>query len=145
MSTPALLIVSAEVRYWEDAEVNGVEDTDGMLIPHRVGELWKPVIDLETGKVIDWPADTVARIHYKVCDAGEYWLADSSANLLRKYGGNYVPDRLLCVGDRGYGDYIILNIGADGLIIGWRKPEIDLNDWPELTEASERAEGGGHV
>ena len=35
--------VSAAVRYWEDATVNGTEDTDGALIPMREGHKWAPV------------------------------------------------------------------------------------------------------
>lgn len=30
--------VSAQVRYWEDASVNGVFDDDGTLIPLRTGD-----------------------------------------------------------------------------------------------------------
>ena len=124
-----MLHVEAGVRYWEDATVNGKEDTKGELIPFRQGDLWKPVIELATGRVIDWPAGTRASIHYKVCDEGEYWLADKSGNRLLRWQGDYVPDRLLCVGDRGYGDYIILEIREDGFIEGWRKPDLTTSDW----------------
>ena len=68
--------ITAEVRYWEDATVNGVEDTDGALIPLRFGDCWMPIIELDTGRVRDWPEGTTADIHYKVCDAGEYELLD---------------------------------------------------------------------
>ena len=45
------LLVEAGVRYWEDATVNGVEDENGDLIPCRFNgsDLWKPIIDIETG------------------------------------------------------------------------------------------------
>ena len=129
----ALLIVEAGVRYWEDATVNGSEDTEGTLIPFRVGDLWKPVIELATGQILDWPQGTTADIHYKVCDAGEYFLADEQGNRLCKCGGYYVPDSLLCIGDSGYGDYIILKVGADGKIEGWSKPDLSSEEWEELT------------
>ena len=77
----------------------------------------------------DWPQGTVAEIHYKVCDQGEYWLADSTGVKVAKRKGYYVPDDLLCVGDRGYGDYIIFNVGADGMIAGWTPPKIDPSEW----------------
>ena len=32
--------VSAEVRYWEDATINGTEDTDGTLTPLRKDACW---------------------------------------------------------------------------------------------------------
>ncbi|HDV6155981.1 TPA: hypothetical protein RJN95_006545, partial [Pseudomonas aeruginosa] len=52
--------VSAEVRYWEDAKINGKEDSDGSLVPFRRGDLWCPVICLEDGLVMNWPAGMIA-------------------------------------------------------------------------------------
>jgi hypothetical protein len=127
-----LLLVDAGVRYWEDATVNGTEDADGTLIPHRCGERWQITIELATGRIKYWPQGTKADVHYKVCDDGEYWLADEAGRRVAKWKGDYVPDRLLCVGDRGYGDYIIFKVGPDGVIDGWRKPEIDESDWLAL-------------
>lgn len=77
-----------------------------------------------------------ARIHYKVCDAGEYWLADSHGNKSHKWNGYYVPNRFLCHGDEGYGDYIIMNVGTDGRIEGYRKPIIDAEKWVSLPNAN---------
>lgn len=119
--------VRAGVRYWEDATVNGVEDTDGTLIPLRVGDLWQPVIEIETGRVRDWPEGTTADVHYKVCDAGAYELLDANGRIVALRDG-YVPD-FLAVNESGYGDYIILKIGSDGLIEGWEPPEIDPDSW----------------
>lgn len=121
--------VQAEVRYWEDAEVNGIEDAEGTLIPFRRGDLWCPVIRLSDGAIIAWPKDTTASIHYKVCDAGEYWLLDKEQNRIGKYQGDYVPDSFLCHGDECYGDYIIFDVGADGKIMGWREPSVNADRW----------------
>jgi hypothetical protein len=129
MTDKVFLFVSANVRYWEDATVSGFEDTDGTLIPFRVGDLWNPTIDLDEGFVVNWPIGTTASINYKVCDAGEYWLADSEGKKTHKWSGYYVPDRFLCHGDTGYGDYITLEIGSDGKILNYRKPAIDLSNW----------------
>lgn len=136
----SLLVVDAGVRYWEDATVNGVEDSEGTLIPHRNGERWQPAIDLATGEILDWPTGTTADVHYKVCDDGEYWLADETGKRLWKWGGCYVPDDLLCVGDRGYGDYIIFKVGADGKIAGWKRPTINAADWEPNTAVSHGAQ-----
>lgn len=116
------LKVSAGVRYWEDAKVNGVEDADGTLIPIRNGDAWEPVIDIASGLVLDWPAGTTADIHYKVCDAGIYQLLNYERQVVAEYAG-YVPD-CLSPQESGFGDYIILKIGPDGAIEGW-KPMID--------------------
>src|SRR5690606_16913740 len=112
----------------EDASVNGVEDTNGDLIPLRTGDNWEPVIDLETGQVRGWPSGTTADIHYKVCDQGEYWLLDASGAPVAKWRGCYVPDDLLCVRDRGYGDYIIPKIDEGGRIQGRPAPSPNPED-----------------
>jgi hypothetical protein len=112
----ASLILDARVRYWEDAKVNNVNDTEaGDLIPFKEGDSWKPVIELATGRIKDWPQSTTASIHYKVCDDEDYWLANSDGKKMAKWNGDYVPDRFLTGGeDSGYGDYIIFDVDAAG-------------------------------
>ena len=39
------LQVKAGARYWEDTIVDGVEDTEGSLIPCREGDYWCPLIE----------------------------------------------------------------------------------------------------
>lgn len=118
--------VCADVRYWEDASVNGVDDDSGTLIPFRKGDSWCPVIRLADGRVMDWPVGMAASIHYKVCDAGEYWLLDFELRRIAKWGGYYVPNDFLCHGDSGYGDYIIFKVGADGVIANWCSPAVEM-------------------
>lgn len=129
--TPAILHVSAGVRYWQDATVNGKEDEDGTLIPFKVGEFWCPQISLDEGRILNWPQGATAEIHYKVCDCGEYWLEELGGKKA-KWKGDYVPDDLLCHGDNGYGDYIILNVNPDGSIKDWEMPELDSEEWELL-------------
>lgn len=117
------------VRYWEDGEVNGVEDTDGELIPLRVGDTWCPIIDLATGVIEDWPDGTTADVHYKVCDDGRYFLLDPEKNVVREIEG-YVP-KIMWPGGPGYGDYVIMTIGPDGKIVNW---SVDLEDFEEDAE-----------
>ena len=121
-------LANAEVRYWEDAYVNGVEDGDGRLIPGRIGSIWVAKIEIATGKVCDWPKGTSADIHYKVCDAGEYWLLNEAGEKLAWRSG-YVPGAFLCHGDNGFGDYIILKIGPDGQIADYKRPDIVASEW----------------
>ena len=126
--------VEAEVRYWEDAIVNGQEDTDGTLIPFRFGPKWCPVIRLADGWIVNWPEGTTADVHFKVCDQGEYWLATEEGRVA-KWRDSYVPNRFLCHGDTGYGDYIIFKVGADGKIEGWKPPEIEADMWHPCSES----------
>jgi hypothetical protein len=116
------LKVDADVRYWEDATVNGVEDEDGALIPLRVGDAWCPTINIDEGTIENWPAGTTASIHYKVCDAGVYGLISEDGEMLVSKDG-YVPS-ILSPGGSGYGDYIIMNVDERGKIEGWK---VDLS------------------
>lgn len=119
------LHVDAGVRYWEDATVNEIEDEEGTLIPCKEGDAWKPIIDIDSGQVINWTQGTVADIHYKVCDDGRYYLKDEDGNTLMDKDG-YVPD-IMCPFGEGYGDYIIMHIDENGFIEDWNKSL--MNDW----------------
>ncbi len=114
-----LLKVSAGARYWENATVNGKEDTDGDLIPCRNGDYWEPVIDINTGTIINWNIGTTADIHYKVCDDGTYTLyAEDGTSIIEKSG--YVPE-IMCPEEEGYGDYIIMKVDGNGVIANWKQ------------------------
>jgi hypothetical protein len=114
------LVVEAEPRYWEDATVDGKDDELGTKIPCREGEAWCPVIDVDTGQIVNWTQGITASVHYKVCDAGVYELqtSDKPRKLIVRKDG-YVP-RCLSPGDNGYGDYIIMNIDENGIIENWK-------------------------
>lgn len=119
------LRAECDVRYWEDATVNGVvAPEDGEGVPCRKGDTWAPLIDLDTGHVVDWPAGTTLETHFKVCDAGRYTLLDAScAEVLTRDG--YVPG-VMCPEGGGYGDYVVMTIGPDGKIANF---DADLADF----------------
>ncbi len=122
------------VRYWEDATVNGEEDTDGSRIPLREGTAadndhlgggnWCPTIDIDTGIIENWPKGTTASVHYKCCDDGDYELLDAERNVVKAIKG-YVPS-IMCPEDCGYGDYVIMEIDGDGKIANW---QVDLQEF----------------
>ena len=114
------LIVKAEVRYWEDATVNDVEDVDGTLIPCKQNNLWCPIIDIDTGVITNWTQGVTAKIHYKVCDAGSYYLQDVEGNIVLSIEDNYVPN-IMCPEKNGYGDYIIMNVDENGKIQNFKQ------------------------
>ena len=130
------------VRYWVDcdySEDNGAtwcgdfDDTDEeserikSIIPCVVrkningGEdsYWELIIDLDEGKVINWPKGFCIETHFKVCDDGEYVFLDENMNELinitKQYDQYYVPD-FLSLEDDGYGDYVYIDIDGDGKI-----------------------------
>lgn len=112
------LSVKAEVRYWEDAQVNGVCDELGDLIPCRKGDLWCPEIDIDKGIVTNWEIGKKAYVHYKVCDCGTYRLKDENGNIILSIEKGYVPE-IMCPEENGYGDYIIMEIDENGQIQNW--------------------------
>lgn len=128
----AFLEVEAEVRYWEDAVVNGVVDSNGDLIPGRHGDLWRILIDLSPGRIESWPSGVEARIHYKVCDAGEYWLCDRDRRRIARWRGAYVPAAFLCHGRPPHSDYIMMEVTGEGTIPDYRRPGVDPDQWEPI-------------
>lgn len=114
------------VRYWEDATVDGVKDTHGSLVPCREGDNWCPIINLETGKIENWKPGVVADIHYKVCDEGRYTLLNEAKEEVRSIDG-YVLS-MLAPKSNGHGDYVIMDVNADGVIQSWHP---DLSEFEE--------------
>lgn len=132
--TARYIEIEADVRYWEDATVNGVqEDDDNPTIHGAEDGCWKVRIDLEDGSIVGWPEGVAASVHYKVCDAGEYWLQNEKGERIAKSKGYYVPDGL-CYGDNGFGDYIIFSIGGDGKIADYERPYFDDERWEPVEE-----------
>ena len=113
------LVVEAKARSWEDAEINGESDEEGELIPFKKGDLWCPIIDIDSGIIKDWPKGTIAKIHFKVCDCGSYFLKDEEGNTVLSIEGDYVP-KIMCPKENGYGDYIIMDIEENGQIQNWK-------------------------
>lgn len=121
------LKVTAHVRYWEDAEVNGAEeDDDNPTIPFNDKETWTPVIDVDSGCIVDWPQGVTASVHYKVCDEGVYTLLDADKNVIKEIS-SYVPD-CLSISDSGYGDYICIDIDENGHINNWYFTDDDVDE-----------------
>lgn len=117
--------VRAHVRYWEDSTINGEPDEEGTLTPCREGDLWCPIIDIDTGVITNWTKGIKADIHFKVCDRGSYFLKDSDGNIVLSREDNYVPNHLI---PGSYGDYIEMQIDENGKIANWRPSLDDFND-----------------
>jgi hypothetical protein len=114
------LVVKAKVRYWEDSEINGENDTEnGDNIPCKKGRVWSPEIDIETGMITNWKKGKTAEIHYKVCDCCGYELKDEKGNVVHQEEDGYVP-RTLSPKENGYGDYIMMDVDSDGKIDKWK-------------------------
>ncbi len=122
------LQVKAGVRYWEDSEINGSADTEnGENVPCKKGELWTPEIEINTGKIMNWKQGVKAEIHYKVCDCCGWELKDEKGEVVLSAEDGYVPSTL-SPKERGYGDYIIMDIDENGIIQNWK---FDSRDFQE--------------
>ena len=112
------LVAEMQVRYWEDGIVNGDrDDEDSPTMPFASGEMWRIIVDLETGKILHWPTGVTAETHFKVCDAGVYRLLKEDGTIVKEVEC-YVPTMLAPNGG-GFGDYVILKIDGTGQIDGW--------------------------
>jgi hypothetical protein len=112
------LHVEAGVRYWEDAHINGKEDAEGKLIPCREGDMWKPIIDIDSGQILNWIKGRKADIYFKVCDSGSYFIKDADGNTLLSIEDDYVPD-IMSPKDAGYGDYTVSGLAK------WLNPNLN--------------------
>jgi Pyruvate/2-oxoacid:ferredoxin oxidoreductase delta subunit len=118
-----IIAVNAEVRYWEDAKVDGIEDKEGDLIPCRNDEYWCPEIDIDSGIILNWEHGKNASLYYKVCDGCGFDIKDINGEIVYSREDGYVPS-ILCPKEAGYGDYIIMDVSSDGKIQEWNKYEI---------------------
>lgn len=125
--------IEADVRYLEDAVVDGIVDEDGSRIPGRNGDTWQVRIRLVDGRIEDWPDGLTARIHYKVCDQGEYWLSRDDGTRVAKWKGHYVPRDVL--GKRSGGDYIVMDVDGLGRIADYGGIQPDPERWDSAAKS----------
>jgi hypothetical protein len=83
--------------------------------PLLKGKTWKAQVDIDTGRIMGWPAGEEREMFVKVCDAGVYTLLDSDWNTVAVKDG-YVPHGVV---PGEYGDYVHLKINGEGVITNW--------------------------
>lgn len=109
-----LVRISAPVDYGEEDISND--------FPGREGDVWKADIEIDTGKILNWPAGRVEKMFLTVKDGGSYALVSVSGHQVALRDGNYVPHGVV---PGEYGDAIKLDIAADGTITNWpRRPDV---------------------
>lgn len=90
--------------------------------PLRAGNLWRATIDLETGKILEWPIDIAPgffEVNEKVVDTGSYDLleiVDGVEKVLASLS-DYVPNGVV---PGSFGDYVELEI-QDGHVTNMPK------------------------
>ncbi len=92
--------------------------------PLRKGNMWEATVDIDTGKIRDWPVGQTGDMYMKVCDNGTYALLGPDGKEIAKREGEYVPNDVV---PGEWGDYIDLHIDANGVITNWPKnPDVGV-------------------
>jgi hypothetical protein len=102
--------VIAPVRYDEEDMPNDA--------PFRKGDTWDVTIRLDddgAACIEGWPQGQTLDLHMKVVDCGTYIVMHKGKEV-GKREQDYVPD---CFPGTHYGDYLILDIYADGAVTNW--------------------------
>jgi hypothetical protein len=92
--------------------------------PLRINDTWSALVEIDTGRILDWPCVTGGVLQMKICDEGSYRLLDGDFVLITSIENDYVPNNLI---PGKYGDYIELNINESGNITNWAPK--DLSDF----------------
>ena len=93
-------------------------------MPFADDDFWCPVIDLDNGKIVDWPSGITASIQYKVCDECEIDCVDDEGNVICTNDNNYYVPDFLCPKEKGYGDYIMMEVDENGFIKEYSKKDV---------------------
>jgi hypothetical protein len=98
--------------YYEDEDVP-------YDFPNRIDNSVTLVIEIDNGKIIDFPVEYTGSLSTKLTDGGSYYLLDEKMNVLYSLEPDYVPNKLIPEHD-GCGDYIDLKI-ANAHVTNWYK------------------------
>jgi hypothetical protein len=110
-----LVRISAAVNYGEEEMPND--------FPGRLGNTWKAEVEIDTGRIVNWPKGRAEEVVLTVKDSGTYALVNVAGEEVALIEEYYVPNEVIpgC-----YGDTIELSINADGVITNWPKnPNVD--------------------
>ena len=127
--------------YLEDSTINGKEgnESNTPFYCQKYNQYYdedRPcisfTIDVDEGKILNYPIGTIWNIRYKAVDEGIYTLTDKDYNEISKLDG-YVPN-VFSIDDAGYGDYIFMTVDENGYIQNW---VFHFEDFPGFTKENE--------
>jgi hypothetical protein len=118
-----LRVLIPNITSWEDWPVNNEECENGVGHPLFDGEDGiEFTVDIDSGKIDNWPVGNTMETWDKVRDEGIYELYNCQ-ELLYKLEYSYVPKVLDTRGD-GYGDYMQFKVDENGTILKWNPDHI---------------------
>lgn len=123
MKATVMKPVEIEIKYIEMNLPVRYDDEDmPESFPFRDGEWWSVTVDIDTGKIQDWPKGWAYDLYMKVVDGGTYRLLDANRDLVKEIS-DYVPHGVV---PGEFGDYVDLKINSSGKIANWpKKPDVD--------------------
>lgn len=126
----ATLEIDAYIRYLEDTsfDFNGEWvncDVFNLECPCMDDHQWRPIIDINTGKILNWSTDKRFWVFGKVCDEFKCKVKNGDGDTIIDYEG-YVPS-CMSINDEGYGDYIDMIVNTDGTIKNWNFTQDDID------------------
>ena len=102
------------IRYEEDEYLKELPCFKNGMVVFRV--------DIDTGKIIDFPDDVEINVDMKVVDEGIYEIFGPDGGSIKRLEDGYVPNGVI---PGEYGDYVDLKI-SKGHITNWPKnPSLD--------------------
>lgn len=130
MKIPVKRTVEIDVKYLRVLAPVRFGDEDIPLdFPFRKDDWWDVTIDLEAGRILDWP-NLSARVDMKVTDGGSYFLLDENKTEVAKVVDDYVPNGII---PGSYGDYIEMTINENGSIVEW-PDDLDFDSFFDRSE-----------
>lgn len=140
------LLATFQPRYFEDSKVGdsfdtlveedeehpkmplifeaGPDDKFDFISPYEKDKRYiKWLIEVDTGRILNWPQGVFADVFYKVCDQGNYSLLDENKEFIGWVSEDYVPG-CLSIEDNGYGDYFSILVNGEGYIQHWNPEKV---------------------
>lgn len=126
-----LIDVDAHIRYLEDISFEHDNDwcdcnADDSECPCIEGHQWRPIININTGRIINWDAPIKCHVFANVCDEFKCKIKGLNGEDIITYEG-YVPS-FMAIEDNGYGDYIDMIVEEDGTIKDWHFSQNHINE-----------------
>jgi len=98
-----------------------------MILPINLNEIphdfpfrnlgnWEPIINIETGQILNWKTGKSGVVEFNVNNEGKYYLLGEDSVVLLKKEGGYVPNELI---PGWHGETVQLEINELGKIMNW--------------------------
>lgn len=116
-----LVKIDIQPRYIGDTDEDDLPTDFPLLNEEKTN--WVAFVEIDTGRILDWPQGDARSMHVKVCDAGVYTLLTNDLKEIA-VRQDYVPNDLI---PGSYGDYVELTIDESGVITNWpRNPDVSV-------------------